>query len=322
MKAYVVSDFDEKPSFQTMQKPSPQAREVLIRITACGLNFADLLLLKGQYQDTPALPFTPGLEIAGVIEGLGADVTHLNVGDRVALFGGQGGLAEYGTFPAERAVRIPDSMSDQAAAGFQIAYGTSHLALAHRAQLRPGETLVVLGAAGGVGLTAVEIGKLMGARVIACARGAAKLQAALAAGADHVLDTETADLRQAIKDLGGADVVYDPVGGDAFAQVFRACNPDARILAIGFASGDVPQVKLNHMLVKNISVIGFYWGGYLKFNAKALTDSMDQLMKWHAEGKLTPAIHHVLPLDQTDDALEMLRARKTTGKVVIQVSDG
>lgn len=322
MKAFVVSDFEKKPTFLDIDAPLPAKDEVKVRITSCGLNFADLLLLQGKYQDTPVLPFSPGLEIAGVIEGLGDEVRGLSIGDRVALFGGSGGLAEYGCFPAERAVRIPDAMSNEIAAGFQIAYGTSHLALAHRAQLRAGETLVVMGAAGGVGLTAVEIGKLMGAKVIACARGSAKLEVARAAGADHVLDTDTSDLRQAIKDLGGADVVYDPVGGDAFGDVFRACSPDARILAIGFASGDVPQVKLNHMLVKNISVIGFYWGGYLKFNAKALTDSMDQLMAWFADGKLKPAIHHVFPFDQTEDALEMLRARKTTGKVVIKISDG
>lgn len=322
MKALIVNNFEKLPEFEATQMPKQSAKELLVRITACGLNFADLLLLKGKYQDTPALPFVPGLEIAGVVTAIGTDVQGFEIGERVALFGGQGGLAEYGAFPADRAVRIPASMSDETAAGFQIAYGTSHLALSHRAQLQAGETLVVLGAAGGVGLTAVEIGKLMGARVIACARGEAKLAAAKAAGADHLLDTETTDLRQAIKDLGGADVVYDPVGGDAFTEVFRACKPDARILAIGFASGDIPQVKLNHMLVKNISVIGFYWGGYLKFNAKALTDSMDQLMAWYAEGKLTPAIHHVLPFDDTQTALEMLRTRQTTGKVVIKISEG
>ena len=321
MKALIVNNFEKLPEFEATRMPKQSANELLVRITACGLNFADLLLLKGNYQDTPALPFVPGLEIAGVVSAIGADVQGFEVGERVALFGGQGGLAEYGAFPADRAVKIPTSMSDETAAGFQIAYGTSHLALSHRAQLQAGETLVVLGAAGGVGLTAVEIGKLMGARVIACARGEAKLTAAKAAGADHLLDTETTDLRQAIKDLGGADVVFDPVGGDAFTEVFRACNPDARILAIGFASGDVPQVKLNHMLVKNISVIGFYWGGYLKFNPQSLTHSMDQLMHWYTEGKLTPAIHHVYPFDQTMDALELLSARKSTGKVVVKVSD-
>ena len=320
MKAYRVLDFEQTPTIQEIVLPNPAKGEVLVRIDACGLNFADLLMLKGEYQETPNPPFTPGLEIAGVIEALGPDTDGPEVGTRVAIFGGSGGLAEYGVFPVERAAPIPDGTSSETAAGFQVAYGTSHLALDYKAQLKPGETLVVLGAAGGVGLTAVEVGKLMGATVIACARGTDKLAVAKAAGADHLLDTETDDLRQAIKDLGGADVVYDPVGGDAFTQVFRACNPDARILAIGFASGKVPEVKLNHMLVKNITVIGFYWGGYLKFAPEVLLNSMDQLLKWQAEGKLAPSINHVFDFEDTADALAMLRERRSTGKIVVKMS--
>lgn len=321
MKAFQVHEFGKPPAFADIERPVPARGEIGVRITACGLNFADLLMIKGQYQETPEPPFTLGLEIAGVVDALGPDTTGPAVGTRVAIFGGKGGLAEYGVFPAERAVEIPASMSGEIAAGFQIAYGTSHLAFAHRANLKAGENLVVLGAAGGVGLTAVEIGKLMGANVIACARGADKLEIAKAAGADHVVDTETEDLRDTIKALGGADVVYDPVGGDLFTQAFRACNPDARILAIGFAGGQVPSPKLNHMLVKNITVIGFYWGGYLKFNPKALTDSMAQLMNWHAEGKLKPHVSHVLPFDQVADGLQLLKERKSTGKIVIKGSD-
>lgn len=319
MKSYRVFDFDKKPEFQDIDRPNPAQGEVLVRIASCGLNFADLLLLKGKYQETPNLPFTPGLEIAGIVEALGPDTDGPKIGTRVAIFGGSGGLAEYGVFPVERAAPIPDAMSFETAAGFQVAYGTSHLALQYKANLQPGETLVVLGAAGGVGLTAVEVGKLMGATVIACARGQDKLDVAKAAGADHLLDTETDDLRQSIKDLGGADVVYDPVGGDAFGQVFRACNPDARILAIGFASGTVPEVKLNHMLVKNITLIGFYWGGYLKFAPEILLNSMNQLMQWQADGKLTPAINHILDFDDTDEALSMLRERRSTGKIVVRM---
>ncbi len=320
MKAYRVLDFAQKPAFEDIVQPNPERGELLVRIDACGLNFADLLMLKGEYQETPNPPFTPGLEIAGVVEALGPDTKGPDIGTRVAIFGGSGGLAEYGVFPAERAAPIPDGMASETAAGFQVAYGTSHLALQHRANLQAGETLVVLGAAGGVGLTAIEIGKLMGAKVIACARGSDKLAVAKAAGADHVLDTEKDDLRQSIKDLGGADVVYDPVGGDAFTQVFRACNPDARILAIGFASGKVPQVKLNHMLVKNITVIGFYWGGYLKFAPDVLLKSMEQLMIWQAEGKLSPAINHIVGFDDTEEALSMLRERRSTGKIVVKMS--
>jgi len=322
MKAFRVSDFEQFPAFEDIVKPIPSEGQVQVRIKACGLNFADLLMLKGQYQETPVPPFTPGLEISGVVTAHGPNTTGIAIDTPVAVFGGAGGLAEFGVFPIDRLAPIPQGMTFETAAGFQVAYGTSHLALQHRANLQSGETLVVLGAAGGVGLTAVEIGKLMGATVIACARGADKLAFARAAGADHVLNTETDNLRQAIKDLGGADVVYDPVGGDGFAQVFRACNPDARILSIGFASGKVPEVKLNHMLVKNITLIGFYWGGYLKFAPKTLLDSMEQLMTWHSEGKLAPAINHVFDFDDTEAALSMLRERRSTGKIVIRMSGG
>lgn len=321
MKTYQVSAFDQPATFVEVQAPQPKSGEVLVRINSCGLNFADLLMLKGEYQETPEPPFTPGLEICGTIEALGPDTDGPEIGTRVAIFGGSGGLAEYGVFPVERAVVVPDEMSSEIAAGFQVAYGTSHLALKHRARMQAGETLVVMGAAGGVGLTAVEVGKIMGARVIACARGEDKLATAKAAGADHVLDSANADLRSAIKELGGADVVYDPVGGDQFIDVFRACNPEARMLAIGFASGKVPALKANHMLVKNIDVMGFYWGGYLKFNPKALTDSMAELMDWHAKGLLEPHISHVLPFDQVEEGLDLLRSRRSTGKVVIKIAD-
>lgn len=321
MKSFLVTQIGQPASFEIVDRPQPAIGEVLVRITACGLNFADLLMIKGQYQDTPDVPFALGMEVAGIVEALGPETDGPAVGTRVAIFGGKGGLAEYGVFPVERAVVISDSMSNEIAAGFQVAYGTSHLALSHKARLQPGETLVVLGAAGGVGLTAVEIGKLMGATVIACARGKDKLEIAKAAGADHVFDTEVDDIRAEIKALGGADVVYDPVGGDLFIEAFRACNPDARILTIGFASGKVPEAKLNHMLVKNITVIGFYWGGYLKFAPEILTSSMNQLMAWHSEGRLQPHISHVLPFEQSAEGLEMLRTRQSTGKIVIKVSE-
>jgi len=320
MKSFRVTHIGHPPSFEDVNRPLPAKGELLVRITACGLNFADLLMIKGQYQDTPDVPFTLGMEVAGIVEAIGPETEGPAIGTRVAIFGGKGGLAEYGVFPAERAVVISDSMSNEIAAGFQVAYGTSHLALSHKARLQAGETLVVLGAAGGVGLTAVEIGKLMGARVIACARGKEKLEIAKRAGADHVLDTEVDDIRAEIKALGGADVVYDPVGGDLFIEAFRACNPDARILAIGFASGKVPEAKLNHMLVKNITVIGFYWGGYLKFAPEILIGSMNQLMTWHSEGRLQPHISHALPFEQSAEGLEMLRKRQSTGKIVIKVS--
>ncbi len=317
MRAYTVSSHDAKPALIETDRPEAGAGQILVKIEACGLNFADLLMIKGTYQETPQLPFVLGMEVAGTVADVGDGVEELAVGDRIAVFGGQGGLAEYGVFDAARAVKLPTEMDYVNAAAFQVAYGTSHLALDHRARMQPGETLLVLGAAGGVGLTAVEIGKVMGAKVVACARGAEKLETAKAAGADHLIDASTQDIRTEMKALGGADVVYDPVGGDQFIAAFRACNPEARVLPIGFASGDVPQIKANHLLVKNITVMGLYWGGYLAFNPKALTDSLSTLMQWFCEGKITPHVSHVLPLEQAAEGLELLATRKSTGKVVI-----
>ena len=319
MKAYRVLSHDTAPSFETVSVPDPQAGEIRVAIQACGLNFADLLMVTGTYQDTPSLPFTLGMEVAGEVDAVGDGVTGFAVGDRVAVFGGQGGLAQYGCFDAQRAVKLPAAMSMVDAAAFQIAYGTSHLALEHRARLEPGETLLVLGAAGGVGLTAVEIGKLMGATVVACARGAEKLKVAKRAGADHLIDAETQDIRAEMKAIGGADVVYDPVGGDQFTAAFRACKPEARVLTIGFASGTVPQIKANHLLVKNLSVLGVYWGGYLQFKPEVVTNSLATLLKWYETGTLTPHVSHVLPLSDVADGLELLRSRKSTGKVVIEI---
>ena len=319
MRAFQVQSFDEAPALVDLPLPEPEKSQIRLKIRACGLNFADLLMQKGTYQDTPALPFVGGMEVAGEVDALGSDVSRLQIGDRVAVFGGQGGLAEFGCFAAERAVKIPDSMSFEDAAAFQIAYGTSHVALDHKAQLQPEETLLVLGAAGGVGLTAVEIGKLMGARVIAVARGAEKLAVAERAGADHLIDAESEDLRGQLKALGGVDVIYDAVGGTLCEQAFRACKPEARILLIGFASGQIPVIKPNHLLVKNVSLLGLYWGGYLNFRSEVLTDSMAQLFDWYDQGKLTPPVGHVLPFDQALEGLAMLRERRSTGKVVIQL---
>lgn len=317
MRAFTVESPGAIPALRDMPTPKPAAGELCVAIGACGLNFADLLMVKGQYQDTPEAPFTLGMEVAGIVTDLGEGVTGPAIGTRVAVFGGQGGLAETGCFPADRAVALPDSMSFEQAAAFQIAYGTSHVGLDHKARLQPGETLLVLGAAGGVGLTAVEIGKLMGARVIACARGADKLEVARQAGADHLIDARTQDIREECRALGGVDVVYDPVGGDQFTAAFRACRPEARILTIGFASGEVPQIKANHLLVKNIDVLGLYWGGYLTFRPSVVTDSLATLFTWFEEGKLRPHVSHVLPLERAAEGLELLRSRKSTGKVVI-----
>lgn len=319
MRAYRQHAPKEPPRLSALDLPAPGPGEVQVAIRACGLNFADLLMIEGKYQDTPPTPFTLGMELAGEIVAAGPE-TRLAPGTRVAVFSGQGGLAEAGNFPESRCTPMPDAMSYAQAAAFQIAYGTSHVALDDRAGLKPAETLVVLGAAGGVGLTAVEIGKKMGARVIACARGERKLEIARAAGADEAVDSETADLKGALKALGGADVVYDAIGGGAGEAAFRALKPGGRYLVIGFASGSQPKFPVNHALVKNIAIHGLYWGGYLKLDPQVLTGSMARLFDWFAQGGLTPHIGATYPLDNVADALEDLRARRSTGKLVIEIA--
>lgn len=317
MRAFHVLDSETPPTLVTIDPPTPAEGEVLLDIAACGLNFADLLMAKGTYQDTPPTPFTLGMEVCGTVIAQGPGVSSPAIGTRVTVFGGKGGLADQGVFPAALCRQVPKNMPSDVAAGFMVAYGTSHLALTRRAHLAPGETLLVLGAAGGVGLTAVEIGKALGATVIAVARGAEKLAIAKAAGADHLIDSDTDDLREVVKSLGGADVVYDPVGGDLFKAALKTCNREARVITIGFASGEVPQIPANIILVKNITVIGFYWGGYLKFNPEALTESIGALLEMYTNGHLKPHVSHVLPLERAADALELLRSRASTGKVVV-----
>ncbi len=317
MRAVQIFQFTQPPGLTDIPAPLPAPGEVRLRIHACGLNFADLLMIEGRYQERPDPPFTLGMELAGTVEALGAGVTAPAIGTRVAVFAGRGGLAEQGCFRADSCLTLPDAMSFTDAAAFQIAYGTSHLALAHRARLQPGETLLVLGAAGGVGLTAIEIGKLMGARVIAVARGADKLAVAQKAGADHLIDSEAGDLRAAVKALGGADVCYDPVGGALFDAALRAMRPEGRIIPIGFASGEVPAIPANLLLVKNLTVLGVYWGGYRTFRPDILTESLRTLLKWYVAGHIRPHVSHTLPLEDFAEALELLRARKSTGKVVV-----
>lgn len=320
MRAMQVTAYDQPLSMQEVDIPTPKAGEVLVRINTCGMNFGDTLMIKGTYQEKPPLPFTIGMELAGTVTEVGADVTSVTKGQRIAAYTGFGGLAEYAAVPAEICVPIPDEMSSVDAAAFLIAYGTSHVALDFKAGLKAGERLLVLGASGGVGLTAVELGKLMGAEVIACARGAEKLAVCKAAGADHLINSETDDIRSIVKGLGGADVVYDPVGGDQFKAALRACNPEARLLPLGFASGEVPQIPANILLVKNLTVMGVYWGGYAKLRPSVLTGSFKTLFDWYVDGKLKPHVSNVLPLDRANDALDLLRTRKATGKVVVQTA--
>jgi NADPH:quinone reductase len=321
MKALILDSSGATPRMGEIPPPAPGPGQVLVRIAAAGLNFADLLMIRGAYQDMPAFPFTLGMELAGTVEALGPGTAGPPPGTRVAVFAGHGALAEYGAFPAARCLPIPASMSFETAAGFLIAYGTSHLALERRARLRPGETLLVLGAGGGVGLTAVEIGAPDGrARH---RRGAGRGEARRGPGGGRAslsVDSDTTDLREAVKAAGGADVVYDAVGGEQFRAALRATRPEGRILLIGFASGDLPEIPANHLLVKNISVIGFYWGGHLAFAPEALTGSLSTLMDWHAEGRLRPHVSHVLPLDRAVEGLELLRSRAATGKVVVRIA--
>jgi len=317
MRAMQVTALGAPLAARDVARPVPGPGEVLLRVRACGVNFADTLMASGRYQERPELPFTPGMEVCGVVAAAGDG--GLAEGTRVAAYCGTGGFAEYLAVPAGRCVPVPEALDDAAVAGFLIAYGTAHVALAYRAALRPGETLLVLGAAGGVGLTAVEIGKLMGARVIASARGEAKLAAARAAGADHLLDSD-GDLRAEVKALGGADVVFDPVGGGLFDAALRASRPGARLLPIGFASGAVPQIPANILLVKNLTVIGLYWGAYAAMHPEVVAESLGALMDWAAAGRIVPHVSHVLPLGEAEAALDLLRRRAATGKVVVAVA--
>ncbi|MDO5528523.1 MAG: NADPH:quinone oxidoreductase family protein [Paracoccus sp. (in: a-proteobacteria)] len=297
----------------------PGAGQVLVAMKAAALNFADLLMVSGSYQDTPPYPFVPGMEGAGEVIAAGPGCT-LREGARVAV-GAMGCLTEAGLFDESACQPIPDAMSFDQAAGFQIAYGSSHLALDLRARLRAGETLAVLGAAGGVGLTAVEIGAAMGARVIAVARGADKLDVARKAGAAELIDSdETGDLRAALRQAGPVDVVYDPVGGAAGLAAFGALRPGGRFLVVGFAGGAPPDLPLNHALVKNIAIHGFYWAGYHRLDPAALRASMETLLAMFEEGKLRPHIGAAMPLSDLQTAYEALRARKIAGKLIVRTA--
>ena len=319
IRAMQLVNYNEPLALNLIKKPEPKSNQLLLKIHTVGMNFGDTLMMSGTYQEKPELPFTLGMEICGTVETIGRDVSNFSVGDRVAVYSGFGGLSEYGCFDADQCVLVPESMSSEDAAAFLVAYGTSHIALERRAKLQKGETLLVLGASGGVGLTAVELGNLMGAKVIACARGKQKLEICKRMGADYLINSESENIRDIVKSLGGADVVYDPVGGEQFNSALRACNPEARILPLGFASGNVPQIPANILLVKNIEIIGFYWGGYTKFNPKVLIDSFNKLFEWYDSGKLKPHISNILPLEKANEALNLLRERKATGKVIIKV---
>jgi NADPH2:quinone reductase len=304
------------------ESPSLKPHQVRIRVRAAGVNFADTLMVAGKYQVKPPFPFTPGLEAAGEIVELGNDVEGLRLGQRalaVLRFGG--GYAEEIVVDAAAVAPIPDAMDFATAAAFPVAYGTSHFALTHRGHLQPGETLLVLGAAGGVGLTAVEIGKAMGARVIAAAGGAEKLAVASSRGADELIDYTTESIRdrvRAITDGNGADVVFDPVGGDAFDQALRAVNWEARMLVIGFAAGRIQAVPANLILVKNISVIGVVWGAQAERDPALIVRNLAELLRWWEAGRLKPMVAKVFRLAEAAEAMAALLSRRYAGKIVLE----
>jgi len=295
-----------------------EGRGVRVAVRAAGINFGDTLIIAGKYQVKPERPFSPGLEFAGEVLETGPNVTRVKPGDRVL------GMIEYGAF-AEQAVAaedalyiLPDGMDYVSAAAFAVTYGTSHLGLTKKTNLQAGEVLLVHGAAGGVGLTAVEIGKRMGATVVATAGGADKLQVAAEYDADHLIDYRAEDIREKVKEyVGGADVVYDPVGGSAFDASLRCVNFGARILIVGFASGTVPQIPANILLVKNVAAMGYYWGAHRRFAPQEIADSFDELFAWYAAGDLKPHVSHTLPMQQVGEAMEIMLGRKSTGKIVL-----
>lgn len=321
MWAWQVTGLGQMPQKVELADPIARHGQALIEVAACGLNHADLLMQNGTYQEHPPLPYIPGLEVAGRIIALGPDTTGPAIGTPVAGFVASGGLAQRVAVDVARITPLPKSVDVITAAATQIAYGTSHLALAHRAKLQAGETVLILGAAGGVGLTAVQIAKKMGARVIASARGADRLAIAQSAGADAVIDSQTPDLKSAFKALGGLDVVYDAVGGAGFMAALSATKPEGRLLTIGFAGGEVPQIPANLLLVKNLTVMGLYWGAYLNFAPNLLTDSLREIFDWIAAGELRPHISDILAFGDYPDGLSLLRNRKSTGKVVIRIQD-
>jgi NADPH2:quinone reductase len=323
MKAVLCTAWGDPSTLVVEDVPSraPGPGEARIAIHACGVNFADTLMIAGQYQVRPPFPFSPGFEIAGDVIEVGDGVRNVKPGDRVMGISEYGGFAEEATINTAMLLPIPPGMEYATAAAFPVAYGTSHLALSHRGRLQPGETLLVLGAAGGVGLTAVEIGRIMGATVIAAASTPEKLAIAESRGAHHLINYSSESLRDRVREITGgkgADVIYDPVGGDVFDQAVRAINWEGRLLVIGFAAGRIPELPMNLLLVKNIAVVGVYWGAYVGKNPAALTGSLVTLLGWHAEGRLKPHISASYPLDQAAEALYALMNRQSTGKVIVQ----
>ena len=324
MKAVLCKAFGPAETLVLEEIASPEAKknEVLLQVHAAGVNFPDTLIIEGKYQFKPPFPFSPGGEAAGVVTAVGEKVSHLKVGDRVMALTGWGSFAEEVAVPGYNVMPIPPSMDFASAAAFGMTYGTSMHALKQRANLQPGEPLLVLGASGGVGLAAVEIGKAMGAKVIAAASSAEKLEVAKAAGADELINYSESNLKDEVKRLTGgqgADVIYDPVGGDLFDAAIRSIAWNGRLLVVGFASGRIPELPVNLTLLKGAAVVGVFWGSFAQRQPQDNAANFQQLFAWHAEGKLKPLVSQTFPLEQAAEAINTLGQRKAVGKVVVSV---
>jgi NADPH:quinone reductase len=328
MRAMIVEGWGEPETLRLAERPRPEPGpgEVLIAVAAAGLNFADILMIGGTYQEKPTFPFSPGLELAGRVAAVGSGVAGVKPGQRVMALVDHGAFADFALARQSDVFALPDTMDDLTAAGFPIAYGTAHGALKWRAALAPGELLLVNGAAGGVGLTAVEVGKAMGAYVVASARGAEKLAVAKDHGADALIDYGAEPVRDRLKAIAaglgkpGVDVLFDPVGGEAFETAFRAMGWGGRILVIGFAGGAVAPIPANILLVKNLAALGFYWGSYRTHRPDLLSAEFAELFAWHAAGRLKPHVSHRLPLAQAAEGLRLIKERRSTGKVVLDLT--
>ncbi|MEP9320202.1 NADPH:quinone oxidoreductase family protein [Pseudomonas sp. LABIM340] len=324
MKAVLCKAFGpaETLVLEDIASPEPKKNEVLLQVHAAGVNFPDTLIIEGKYQFKPPFPFSPGGEAAGVVGAVGEKVSHVKPGDRVMALTGWGSFAEEVAVPGYSVMPIPDGMDFASAAAFGMTYGTSMHALKQRANLQPGETLLVLGASGGVGLAAVEIGKAMGAKVIAAASSEAKLEVAKAAGADVLINYSEGGLKDKLKELTGGqgvDVIYDPVGGDLFEEAFRSIAWNGRMLVVGFASGTIPSLPANLTLLKGASLVGVFWGSFAQRQPQDNAANFQQLFAWFAEGKIKPLVSQTYPLEQAADAINHLGQRKAVGKVVVTV---
>ncbi|MGM4925370.1 NADPH:quinone oxidoreductase family protein [Tardiphaga sp. 804_B3_N1_9] len=322
MKAILCSQFCEPDDLVLADIDDPVAGDgqVVIAIKAAALNFFDILMIQGKYQIKPPFPFSPAAEVAGVIESIGSGVTGLKVGDRVVASVGHNGAREKIAVPAASAVKIPDNLDFDRAAGVIITYGTALHALEDRASPKPGETLAVLGAAGGTGLAACELGKLLGLKVIACASSDEKLEFAKKHGADIGLNYATEDLKEGLKKLTdgrGVDIIFDPVGGKYAEASLRAIAWEGRFLVIGFAAGDIPKMPLNLALLKGCDIRGVFWGAWVRQNPEKNRANLEKLVQWAAEGKISSHVDRTFPLAKTADALKVLAGRQAMGKVIL-----